>query len=95
MTLFPGHGLSSAAMLRRRLFEMAHVHVGRSVDCLEGSLRDVLAPDWSVIALQQTRKVLAGLGVKHRVDGIGWCLMPPRWRGRTFDVFLLAVETRT
>jgi hypothetical protein len=34
---------------------MAHVHVGRSVDCLQGLLRDVLAPGWSLIALQQSR----------------------------------------
>jgi hypothetical protein len=48
--------------------------------------------DWTVIALQQSRKVVADLGVNRRVDGIGWDLMPPPWHGRTFSVFLLAVD---
>jgi hypothetical protein len=47
---------------------------------------------WPAIALQQARKVLAGLGVKRRVDGIRWGLLLPPWHGRTFDVFLLAVD---
>jgi hypothetical protein len=32
------------------------------------------------------------LGVNRRIDSIGWGRMPLRWRGRIFDVFLLAVD---
>jgi hypothetical protein len=49
-----------------------------------------LAAGWSAIALQQTRKVFAGLGVNRQVDGMGCGLMPLRWPGRV--VFLLAVD---
>lgn len=54
-----------------------------------------LAPGWSATVLQQTGKVLAGIGVKRRVDRIGWDPMPPVWHGRTFSVFPLAVNHLT
>jgi hypothetical protein len=54
-----------------------------------------LAPGWSVISRQQTRKVLECLGVNRRIDSIRWGLTPLRWRGRIFDVFLPAVDHLT
>jgi hypothetical protein len=52
-----------------------------------------LAPGWSVIAPQWSRKVFAGLGDKRLVDRIAQGLMPLRWPGRV--VFLLAVDHLT
>jgi hypothetical protein len=54
-----------------------------------------LASGGSVIVLQQSRKVLAGLGVKCWADRIARGLMPPPWQGRPFDVFPVAIDHLT
>ena len=73
MTLFPRHGLSSAAMRRHRLFEMLRDGARKCWSQCGLSARfaaGCLAPGWSPTPLKQTRKVRAGLGVNRVVDGI-------------------------